>query len=125
MQANPGDIFIFPGNSGAKIQPTENDQIFIKIPQSRNGDQEIRLSLPTDVFSTRAQTESCSGSTSQSWLRVLIKPRAPAALPAVRIGVVPRSAGGRDTASMERLSGILSGRECGSERIRGTWADSA
>ena len=34
----------------------ENDQIFIKIPQSRNGDQEIRLSRLTDVFSTRAQT---------------------------------------------------------------------
>ena len=34
----------------------ENDQIFIKIPQSRNGDQEVRLSRPTDVFSTRAQT---------------------------------------------------------------------
>lgn len=56
MQANPGDIFIFPGNSQAKIQPMENDQIFIKIPQSRNGDQEIRLSRLTHVFSTRAQT---------------------------------------------------------------------
>lgn len=56
MQANPGDIFIFPGNSRAKIQPMVNDQIFIKIPQSRNGDQEIRLSHPIDAVSTRAQS---------------------------------------------------------------------
>ena len=56
MQANPGDIFIFPGNSRAKIQPMVNDQIVIKIPPSRNGDQEIRLSHPIDAFSTRAQS---------------------------------------------------------------------